>query len=171
MARIAYNDMTNIPPDMAVELAKRPQANIYRMLANGGSAAAGMLKLGSALRFDGVLDDVARELVILRTGALSGAAYEIFHHEIIAAEMGMADDKIHATLDEGPDSAVFDAFEATLLRFVDEVIRDGKASEASFTALAAYYAPEELIETTLLVGYYMMASRFLQTFDIDIDEH
>ena len=51
------------------------------------------------------------------------------------------------------------------------MIRDGKASEASFTALAGYYAPEELIETTLLVGYYMMASRFLQTFDIDLDEH
>ena len=43
------------------------------------------------------------------------------------------------------------------------VVRDGKASEAAFTALAGYYSAEELIETTLLVGYYMMASRFLQT--------
>ncbi|NKB47746.1 MAG: carboxymuconolactone decarboxylase family protein [Alphaproteobacteria bacterium] len=171
MARIPYNDMTNIRPDMAVELAKRFEANIYRMLGNGGSAAAGMLKLGSALRFDGVLDDIARELVILRTGSLSGAAYEIYHHEIIAAEMGMADDKIRATLDDGPGSDVFDAFETALLRFVDEVVRDGKASEASFTALAGYYSPEELIETTLLVGYYMMASRFLQTFEVDIDTH
>ena len=52
MARIAYNDMTDLAPELAEELAKRPVANIYRMLANGGSAALGFLKLGGALRFE-----------------------------------------------------------------------------------------------------------------------
>ena len=64
-----------------------------------------------------------------------------------------------------------DAFEAALLRFTDEVVRDGKASETAFVALAEHYSPEELIETTLLIGFYMMTSRFLQTFDMDLDEH
>ena len=171
MARLDYNDMSAVSPEMAKELAKRPAANIYRMLANGGSAATGMLQLGSALRFGGSLDPIALELVVLRTGALSGADYEIFHHKVLAREAGVADDKISAALEDGPDAPVFDAFEATLLRFTDEVVQDGKASEASFAALAEYYGPEELIHTTLLIGYYMMASRFLQTFDVDLDEH
>ncbi len=171
MARIAYSDMTNLSPELTEELAKRQTANIYRMLANGGSAAVGFLKLGGALRFSGVLDPMARELVILRTGSLCEAEYELDHHEAIAQGIGMADDKIRATVDEGPDAPVFDAFEATLLRFTDEVVRDGKASEASFNALTGYYSPEELIETTLLIGFYMLTSRFLQTFDIDLDEH
>lgn len=171
MARMTYNDMSAVTPEMAKELAKRPAANIYRMLANGGSAATGFLQLGSALRFGGVLDPVARELVILRTGALCGADYEIYHHEAIAQDVGMADDKISAAIEDGANSPVFDAFEATLLRFVDEVVQDGKASEASYVALAGYYGAEELIETTLLIGYYMTASRFLQTFDVDLDEH
>ena len=47
MARIAYNDMTDVAPELADELAKRPPANIYRMLANGGSAALGFLKMGA----------------------------------------------------------------------------------------------------------------------------
>ena len=170
MARIAYNDMTDLAPALAEELAKRPQANIYRMLANGGSAALGYLKLGGALRFDGALDPMARELVILRTGALCGAAYELDHHEPIARDIGMAEDKIHAAVHEGPEAAAFDAFEAALLRFTDEVVRDGKASEAAFAALAEHYGPEELIETTLLIGFYMLTSRFLQTFDMDLDE-
>ena len=170
MARIAYNDMTDLAPQLAEELAKRPQANIYRMLANGGSASVGFLKLGGALRFDGVLDPMARELVILRTGSLCEAAYELDHHEQIARDIGMAADKIRAAVDDGPDAPVFDAFEAALLRFTDENVRDGKASEAAFNALAEHYSPEELIETTILIGFYMLTSRFLQTFDMDLDQ-
>ncbi len=171
MARIAYNDMTDLAPELAEELAKRQPANIYRMLANGGSAAVGYLKLGGALRFDGALTPLARELVILRTGSLCESAYELDHHERIAADIGMAADKIRAAVDVGPDAPVFDAFEAALLRFVDENVRDGKASEATFNALAEYYSPEELIETTILIGFYMLTSRFLQTFDMDLDAH
>jgi len=83
----------------------------------------------------------------------------------------MPAEKIRAAVDVGPDAPAFDAFETTLLRFTDEVVRDGKASEAAFAALAEYYSPEELIETTLLIGFYMMTSRFLQTFDMDLDTH
>ncbi len=169
MARIAYNDMTDVAPELADELAKRPPANIYRMLANGGSAALGFLKMGGALRFNGALTPMARELVILRTGSLCEAAYELDHHEAIARDIGMAEDKIRAAIDDGPGAAAFDGFEAALLRFTDEVVLDGKASQAAFAALAEHYAPEELIETTLLIGFYMMTSRFLQTFDMDLD--
>ena len=169
MARIAYNDMTDIAPELAEEFAKRPPANIYRMLANGGSAALGFLKMGGALRFNGALSPMARELVILRTGSLCEAAYELDHHEAIARDIGMAEDKIRAAIGDGPGAVAFDGFEAALLRFTDEVVLDGKASQATFAALAEHYAPEELIETTLLIGFYMMTSRFLQTFDMDLD--
>ncbi len=169
MARIAYSDMTGLAPELAEELTKRPVANIYRMLANGGSAALGYLKMGSQIRFSAILNPLVRELIILRTGSLCEAAYELDHHERIAASLGMAEDKIRATVDDGANAAAFDPFENTLLQFTEEVVVDGKASEAAFTALAEYYSAEELIETTLLIGFYMMTSRFLQTFDMDLD--
>jgi alkylhydroperoxidase family enzyme len=171
MARIAYNDMTGLSPDLTEELAKRPSANLYRMLANGGSAVLGYLRMGSQIRFNAVLDPLVRELIILRTGSLCKAAYELDHHERIAASLGMPEDKIRAAVDVGHGADVFDAFETTLLRFTEEVVVDGKASEVAFAALAKHYSPEELIETTLLIGFYMMTSRFLQTFDMDLDEH
>ena len=49
MARIPYSDMTGLKPDLKEELTKRPDANIYRMLANGGNAALGYLKMGSEI--------------------------------------------------------------------------------------------------------------------------
>lgn len=171
MARIAYNDMSDVAPDLAEELAKRPEANLYRMLANGGSAVLGYLRMGSQIRFNAILDPLVRELIILRTGSLCGAAYELDHHERIAADLGMAADKIQAAINDGASAAVFDPFEKTLLQFTEEVVVDGKASEAAFAALAEHYSPEELIETTLLIGFYMMTSRFLQTFDMDLDAH
>ena len=171
MTRIAYSDITGLAPELAEELAKRPPANLYRVLANGGSAALGYLRMGSQIRFNAVLDPLVRELIILRTGSLCKAAYELDHHERIAASLGMADDKIRAAIEACPNADVFDAFEAALLRFTDEAVLDGKASEAVFAALAEYYSAEELIETTLLIGFYMMTSRFLQTFDMDLDEH
>lgn len=171
MARIAYNDMSDVAPDLAEELAKRPEANLYRMLANGGSAVLGYLRMGSQIRFNAILDPLVRELIILRTGSLCGAAYELDHHERIAADLGMAADKIQAAINDGTSAAVFDPFEKTLLQFTEEVVVDGKASEAAFAALAEHYSPEELIETTLLIGFYMMTSRFLQTFDMDLDAH
>lgn len=170
MARIAYSDMTGLAPELAEELAKRQPANIYRMLANGGSAALGYLKMGSELRYNALLDPMVRELVILRTGALCEAAYELDHHEAIAATMGMADDKIRAAVDVGSQSPLFDPFETALLRFVEEAVLDGKASAAAFSELAKYYSAAELIETTMLTGFYMLTSRFLQTFDMDLDE-
>lgn len=169
MARIAYSDMTNVEPELAAEIAKRQPANLYRMLANGGSAALGYLKFGTELRHNALLDPLVRELIILRTGSLCEAAYELDHHERIARDMGMEDAKIRAAVDVGPDAPIFNDFEATLLRFVDEVVVDGKASAAAFQALAEHYSPKELIETTMLTSFYMLTSRFLQTFDMDLD--
>lgn len=171
MARIPYGNISGVAPDLAEEMAKRPTYNLYRMLANGGSAVLGYLRMGSQIRFNAVLDPLVRELIILRTGSLCKAAYELDHHEQIAVSLGMPEDKIRAAIDVGPGAEIFDAFEATLLRFTDEVVLDGKASEAAFAALAEHYSAEEMIETTLLIGFYMMTSRFLQTFDMDLDEH
>ena len=170
MARISYSDMQGITPELSAELSKRPKLNIYRMLANGGNASLGYLKMGGALRFDGILEPNIRELIILRTGSLCKSKYELDHHEKIASDVGISDEKINATINDGADSPKFSILESTLLRFTDEAVIDGKASEVTFNQLSTFFSPEELIETTLLIGFYIMTSRFLQTFDMDLDK-
>ena len=46
-----------------------------------------------------------RELAILRVGRLSRAAYEVFQHERIAREAGVAEDKIAALRDATIEAA------------------------------------------------------------------
>jgi len=170
MARIPYSNMQGIKPELSAELAKRPELNIYRMLANGGNASLGYLQLGGALRFDGILDPVVREIIILRTGSLCKSEYELDHHTKIASDIGISKEIITATIDDEPASPKFSKFQSTILRFTDENVLNGKASETTFNELSVFFGPEELIETTLLIGFYIMTSRFLQTFDMDLDK-
>ena len=79
--------------------------------------------------------------------------------------------KINGVIHTGSKSETLDDFEKTLMLFTEETVIEGKASEKSFFDLAEYFSHEELIETTLLIGFYMLTSRFLQTFNVDLDEH
>ena len=57
-----------------------------------------------------------------------------------------------------------------MLRFVDEVVRDGGASSETFDAVATFMSPAEMVELTLVAGVYTLVSQFCTTFDIELEE-
>jgi 4-carboxymuconolactone decarboxylase len=168
MPRIPYFDMTKAPEAITEPLGSRPPLNIYRMLAHATTAAPGFLKLGGALLRECELDPKLRELVILRVGVLSGATYEVHQHKRIAARVGVTDEKI-AAVETGPEAPAFSALEASLLRFTDEVVLKVKASDALFAELHAQLGDRQMTELVLTVGFYMMVSRFLENFNVEIE--
>ncbi len=171
MARIPYLDLALAPPEFAELLAKRPPLNVYRMIAHGGHTATGFLALGSAILGKSTLDPKLRELAILRVGALSGAKYEVFQHRRVAARAGVPAEKIEAVLLAGePDAGVFDAFEVALLRFTDAVVRQVKAPDELFAAVAKALSHQQLVELLITVGFYMLVSRLLENLEVDIED-
>ena len=54
------------------------------------------------------------------------------------------------------------------LAFTDEIVTMHKPSDATFNAIAAKLSPAALIELQLSVGFYIMTSKFLETFAIDL---
>jgi 4-carboxymuconolactone decarboxylase len=50
------------------------------------------------------------------------------------------------------------------------VVRNVRASDETFEALRGRLSLQELQELTVTIGYYMTASRFLETFAIDIED-
>jgi AhpD family alkylhydroperoxidase len=168
MPRIPYFDMTKAPATITEPLGSRPPLNIYRMLAHATSAAPGFLKLGGALLRESELDPKLRELAILRVGVLSGAGYEVHQHKRIAARVGVSEDKI-AGIESGPASDAFTALEKSVLRFTDEVVRNVKASDVLFAELLAQLGNRQMAELVLTVGFYMMVSRFLENFEVEVE--
>jgi alkylhydroperoxidase family enzyme len=170
MARIPYPDLDALPEEVQSFVGRiDPMLNIYRMLPHAETAVYGFMKFGNALLFKAALDPGLRELVILRVGYLSDAPYEIHQHLRVARHCGVSPEKI-AAAKEGPDAAVYSDLERAVLRFTDEVVRDVKASDAAYEAVAAHLSHRELSELLMTIGFYMLVCRFLENLEVEIED-
>lgn len=169
MARIPYFDMDHAPQEYKALLGGRPPLNLYRMLPHAGpSASKGFLGLGGALLRDNAIDAKLREIAILRVGILSQASYEVHQHKRVARNVGLSDEKV-AALELGADTSALSADEKLVLEFTDTLFHHVKAPDALFNRVAARFSTRETAELVLTVGFYMMVSRFLENFEVDIE--
>jgi len=163
-----YFDLADASAAYQALIGSRPPLNLYRMLPHAGPAAEGFLHLGGALLRQNQLDARLREIAILRVGLLSGASYEVHQHRRVARNVGLADDKV-AALEIGADPAALDERERFVLAFTDQVVQQVRADDAMFAQAQRYFPPRELAELVLTIGFYMMVSRFLENFGVDIE--
>jgi alkylhydroperoxidase family enzyme len=169
MARMPYFDLDQAPPEYRELLGDRPPLNLYRMLPHAGPAAVGFLQLGGALLRAGELDPKLREIAILRVGMLSQAAYEVHQHRRVARHAGLDESKIAALTTTPIDLAGFDETERFVVAFTDRLVDHVKAPDAMFDEARRRFTPRALPELVLTIGFYMMVSRFLENFEVDIE--
>ena len=169
MARLPYPDRATLQPETQDLLGKLPPLNIFRMMAGGEGLLAAFVRLGNHLLFKSKLDPVLREIAIIRVGVLSKARYEVFQHERIARGLGMTDALV-AAIHRGPDDPAFDDVQRMVMSFTDDVVHNVRASDKTFQPLAERLSLREMQELTVAIGYYMTASRFLENFDVDIED-
>jgi alkylhydroperoxidase family enzyme len=167
MARIDYSDPARLDERTAGIVAKNRNANIFRMMAHSPDYLRQYCRLGAAIRFRGELDPVLRELAITRTGILSEAPYEVAAHKRIGKSVGVSDEQNEA-LENWNNATCFDEVQRAALAFTDEIVTQRKPSDPTFTAIAAKLTPGALVELQLAVGFYVMTSKFLETFAIDM---
>ncbi|MDP6342251.1 MAG: carboxymuconolactone decarboxylase family protein [Alphaproteobacteria bacterium] len=167
MARIDYVEPAQASGRVNELLDKLGHKNIFRMLGHSESHFQTYARMGNAIRFKGELDPQLREIAITRTGILCQAEYEVVAHKRLAREAGVGEEKI-AALDEGAAADVFSEAEREVLRFTDEVVMGNHVADGTFDALARRLDPTALVELYLAIGYYIMTSKFLVTFGIDM---
>jgi alkylhydroperoxidase family enzyme len=167
MARIDYSDPASASERTREILGKNRNANIFRMMAHSPSYFEQYCRLGGAIRNKGELDPVIRELAITRTGILCEAPYEVAAHKRIGGNVGVSDEQ-NAALDDWQAATCFDDTQRAALAFTDEIVRLHRPTEATFKAIAARLTPGALVELQLSVGFYIMTSKFLETFAIDM---
>lgn len=167
MARIEYCDPVQASERTREILAKNRNANIFRMLAHSPDYFEQYCRLGRAIRFKGELDPVMRELAITRTGILCQAPYEVVAHKRIGKGVGVTDEQ-NAALENWKDATCFNDIQRAALAFTDEVVAMNKPTDATFTAIAGKLTPRALVELQLSIGFYIMTSKFLETFGVDL---
>lgn len=168
MARIPYTDDAQLDDTTRHLLSRMAPLNIFKMMAHAPGLLRPFVDLGGAFLFEGKLDPVTRECAILRVGYLSNASYETAQHEKIGRDVGMSEALIEA-VKQGPSAPGLDQEQALTLAYVDDLVANVKAGDATFKPVLAHFGTEQTQELTLITGYYMMVCRFLETFEVDIE--
>ena len=167
MARMDYSDPAKHNERTQELLGKNRNANIFRMMAHSPSYLEQYCRLGGAIRHKGELDPIVRELAITRTGILCQAPYEVVAHKRIGKNVGVTDEQNEA-LENWQAAKCFDETQRAALAFADEIVKLNKPTDATFNAIRARLTPGALVELQLSVGFYIMTSKFLETFAIDM---
>src|SRR6201747_2027903 len=167
MARIGYSDPAKANDRTREILGKNRNANIFRMMSHSPSYFEQYCRLGGAIRHKGELDPVGRDLAITRTGILCEAPYEVVAHKRIGKNVGVTDEQ-NAALEDWKPATCFNEVQRAALAFTDEIVTLRKPTDATLNAIAAKLAPGALIELQLSVGFYIMTSKFLESFGIDM---
>ncbi|MBN2158779.1 MAG: carboxymuconolactone decarboxylase family protein [Spirochaetes bacterium] len=168
MARIPYYNPETAEQKVRDFFSSLPQLNIFKMLGNAGLVGRDFVRFGSTILLKGKLDPVLRELAIIRTGLVCGSKYEVHQHLAIARRMKIPEEKI-AALEEGSSSPAFSEIEKLAVRMAEEIAGNAKASDATFESMARRLEPGHLAELVIAIGYYMMVSCFLETFEVEIE--
>jgi 4-carboxymuconolactone decarboxylase len=170
MPRIPYADSATLPEAIRTTVARAP-INVVRMMSgtsegvfNGFNAFSGAF-YGPASSLPADL----REVAILRVGYLSNAAYETFQHEAAARQAGLGDSQIAAIKHGGAHREALNEVQQAVLNFTDDVVKNVKASEANLAAVRRHFSDKQVLDLILLIGLYMMVSRFLETAGVELD--
>lgn len=169
MARIPYPDPAALPPENRTLRETLPQLNIFRMLSGAGTSFPAFMKLINAYLNDGVLDPELRELVILRVGHLCGSSYEVHQHRRVSRMLGMSGERIEAAAGSLP-SPLFSETENTILAFTDNQVAKVKADDGHFAAARAVLGDAGMQELVIVIGIYLLVCRYLETFEIEIEQ-
>jgi alkylhydroperoxidase family enzyme len=169
VSRIPYPEVDALTEDNKAFLDKLAPLNIFRMLGHAPHLLKPFVGMGTAFLQQGKLDPITRECVILRVGYLSNAKYETSQHEAIGLAIGMDDELIEA-VKAGPHADELSHEQKLALTFTDHLVTHPHPSNGALKPVLKHFGAPLLQELTLLIGYYMMVCRFLETFGVEVEE-
>lgn len=140
-------------------------SHLYATLLHSPPVAAGWLHFLTAVRREGVLPGVFRELVILRVALLNRAPYEFDAHRPHALDAGISEAQMDALAD-WTQSPLFDPAQRAVLACTDAMTRDVEIDDAVFAEVRMRFDDRELVELTATVAACNMVSRFLVALEI-----
>ena len=142
--------------------------NIFKVMAHCPYIGRNFMRLGTAILRGEELPANLRELAILRVGNLAQANYEFTHHTEIGLKCGVTQKQIDAIADWAT-SPEFNDRERAVLAYTDEVARDIKVKDDTFSKLQRFFSEHAIVELTTVIGFYGMVCRILVAFQIELE--
>jgi len=137
-------------------------ANDLRLLAEHPALVAGVAPFHRYVSSESTLPARDRELLILRTAALTRSDYVFSNHGNAARAAGLSNEEIMRAGD-GPLAAGWSAFDAALLQTADELLAASFVNNATWAALATRYTRLQLMDAVFTVAHYSMWAMITNT--------
>lgn len=135
-------------------------------LANPELAHAAQ-RLGRICRYETSLEPLESELVILTVATHHKSAREWAIHEPEALRAGLSAQVVAQVQTGRPlEAATAGARLATLHGFVVDVLRESRASDASYAAMNGVFSAPQIVEVVAVVGYYSFVAMTLNVFEL-----
>lgn len=148
----------------------RPKGlNVLGTLAHHPAMAEAFHTLTGHVLFGTTITPRQRELLVLRVAAVRGCEYEWAQHVVMAGDVGLTDDEV-ARAQEGPGAAGWSALDAALLAAVDELLRDAKVADATWSALTAELDRRQVLDVIATVGTYDALAMVLRSAETPLDD-
>jgi alkylhydroperoxidase family enzyme len=109
-----------------------------------------------------------RELLILRTSWLRRSEYEFVQHVVLGRKAGLSEAELER-VQLGPDAPGWDPVDADLVRAVDELHRDARIQDATWTSLSAHFSTTQLMDIVFAVGCYEILAMAFKTFGVQLE--
>lgn len=151
---------------------KREDGSVLNIIATIGrhpKLVDRFLTFGLYILREQTLPDRDREILILRIGWLCQAKYEFGRHTLDGKRVGLTEEEI-LRITKGPDEPGWSAFDAALVRGVDELYYDAIISEATWKVLSERYNEKQLMDMIFTVGTYNMVSWVLNSLGVQLEK-
>lgn len=141
--------------------------NVFALLANSPGAMSVVTPVGAHVRYNTDFDNLLRELVILTVAQELNCEYEWKHHWRVAEKAGATDEllkKIGTTEIESEPNSVGIAVRYARMLTNNENIDDNLAE-----TLKENFGVSGFVDLTIMIGYYGMLARFINTAVIPVE--
>jgi alkylhydroperoxidase family enzyme len=170
VARLPLIDPEATSGDIRASFDRMPvKLNIFRMMAHAEANMIPAMRLGNSILHKQKLSAVNRELLILQAAQLEGGGYEWRQHVPIALGVGVTQAQIDAVERGDYGDASLNEAERALLVFGREVVEKVRVQDAVFAGVRKHFSDQEIVETIVALGFYMMMARLTEATETDLD--
>ena len=118
----------------------------------------------------GNLDLRTKTLVILKTSMLNGCTYCIGHNSALGRSIGFSDDEIAAIDSDYRSSDYFSEAEKAAIAWAEHLTeKTYRAHPEAMEALKAYFDHAQIVEITMVSGFFNFWNRFTDSLQIELE--
>ena len=139
--------------------------NLHRIMAHAPALMKASGDMALAFRRDTVLERSLAELAILRAAQVVDCDYVWVRHLPLARGCGVTERQL-AELAHWPDSTAFTPAQQAALGFAEAIAQRMPVEDGAFLELRRDFSPREIVELTMVVGFYVSTAIFIKALAI-----